>query len=185
MPHTRLRAPGEIYFIGSVRVEAIGGERVSDTRHDVPVHHPSSVLCEGHSRWLAELIDQTPEVVRWLRACVRPGPGQPQEIKRTSTDSAAPCELAAIDAADRELATLARWAGHAGAPAPVGVRRIGGEVRGFRSTDTRAVQLLARWTSARLSAIEGFPWVLDMLQEMTVVRGAHLRRWPLVDQEAA
>ncbi|NKZ90497.1 hypothetical protein GS966_11185 [Rhodococcus hoagii] len=186
-PHTRFRDRGELYELpNGTTVRAEGVERVTDMQHAVPAADGAR-LCVGHVTWLTQLVKETPEMVRWLRANVHHGSmpqGNSEGSSGTKAGSQAPCNVDAIDAADLELTTLARWAVAAGlghVPGPV--YRRNGVVAGLRKGDRGPVGFLTGFLLARMGQIVQAEWAAEFLEDLAGKRGRHLSRWPLTDEK--
>ncbi|WP_378734957.1 hypothetical protein [Nocardia brasiliensis] len=187
MPHLRYRAAGEPYSLNGRELIASGHESTIDLRDPHPAHRPGSNLCRDHSALFASIIDQTPDVVAWLRLCANSSTaaGFDNPISRALPSSRPPCDVVAIDAADLELEALAYWAAVAGLdPIPGPVHRVRGRVRGLASGgNLEPVVKTSAWIAARLDHIEEHDWVGDMLTDLMDVRARHLTRWPLTAPE--
>ncbi|WP_280442948.1 hypothetical protein [Nocardia brasiliensis] len=183
LPHLRHRDPGERYPLNGRLLTAHGSETTIDQHDHHPTHRPGSQLCGDHSALLAALIDQTPDVVAWLRLCANSSTaaGFDTPTGRALPSSRPPCNVAAIDAADLELEALAYWAAVAGLdPIPGPVHRVRGKVRGLASGgNLEPVEKISAWIAARLDQIEEHDWVGDMLTNLMDIRARHLNRWPL------
>ncbi|MBF6063032.1 hypothetical protein IU500_12350 [Nocardia terpenica] len=182
MPHLRYRQPGERYSVHGRLLTALGGENIIDHRGEHPVHRSGSHFCHDHSSLAASIIEQTPDVVAWLRLCATASAstGFDSPASRAQCGSRPPCDVVAIDAADQELEALAYWAWIAGLePIPGPVHRVRGRVRGLARGDLGPVVKISAWMSAELGRIEEHDWAGDMLTDLMNVRARHLTRWPL------
>ncbi len=150
----------------------------------VMVWRPGAWLCRECTDRLAGLIDQTPGMVDWIRSNIERGQrGGREGSNPNGPGSQPPCDIDAIDQADAELRTLARWCAYAGLrrlPGPVH-RDGAGVARRIRGGDTAVVVFAARWLSAQLPEVETRAWVVEMFTELERVRRCSQRRWPLAE----
>ena len=134
------------------------------------------------SEELRKLIDQTPEVIHFLRSQIPYKPQMPRDSEGSSggkPKSKPPLNLDAVDAADLELETLAYWAQESGINWRGRVWRVNGLVRGVLYDDALPV----------LDMVAGFGRLFDsgwvapelMLGGVQAVRFAHFRLWPELD----
>lgn len=183
LPHLRHRAAGEQYSLNGRLLVAHGTETTIDLHDRHATHQPNSHLCGDHSALFASIIDQTPDVVAWLRLCANSATATEFDnpTSRAPLGSRPPCDVVAIDAADLELEALAYWAAVAGLdPIPGPVHRVRGRVRGLASGgNLEPVVKTSAWIAARLDRIEEHDWVGEMLTDLMDVRARHLNRWPL------
>lgn len=185
MPHLRYRQAGEPYTLNGHLLTARGNETIIDHHDEYPVHRRGSHLCHDHFGLCTTIVEQTPEVVAWLRLCANSAtPGFDTQTTRTQCGSRPPCDVVAIDAADLELEALAYWAQLAGLhPIPGPVHRIRGRVRGLAYGTLDPVRKISAWLCAELSRIEQCDWIGDMLTDLMDVRARHLTRWPLTSSD--
>lgn len=183
MPHLRRRTRGEQYSLNGRLLVAHGTETTIDQHDHHPTHRPGSQLCSDHSTLLAAIIDQTPDVVAWLRLCANSSTsaGLDNPTGRALPGSRPPCNVIALDAADLEVEALAYWASVSGLEViPGPLHRVRGRVRGLTSSgNIEPVVKTAVWLTARLDQIEEQEWIGDMLTDLMDVRARHLNRWPL------
>ena len=131
------------------------------------------------SEELRKLIDQTPEVIRFLRSQIPFKPQMPRDSEGSSggkPKSKPPLNLDAVDAADVELATLAMWADVCEIPYDGWVRRVNGVPVGVLYDDLRPVLGMVAGFGERFD--EGMPVPEGMLWDLQAVRWANFRRFP-------
>ncbi|MBF6333430.1 hypothetical protein [Nocardia transvalensis] len=141
---------------------------------------------------LMELIQDTPDVVYFLRAQMannaRAADGgdwsdtegqAPDRVASSKTVTTAPCSLDAMGAADAELAALAGWADRLGVVYSGRVWRCGGVVRGLVGDDMTVVWSLVdgfeRW------ARQGWNGSPEMLAQLRSLRNTHRKYWGELD----
>lgn len=132
---------------------------------------------------LKVLIEQTPDVIDFLRSLVDVKPQPPvdregaQLIKPHSTP---PLNIDAVDAADLELATLAHWGGVCGVPWQGCVwRDSGGRVRGVLYGDSKPARTLVAGFTGMFRT--GWSPPDGMLESIQAVRFQHYRLFPGLD----
>lgn len=142
---------------------------------------------------LANLVADTWDAIEFLRAQMlnnaRASDGNDQsdtereEYAKTSTGakpkSKPPMNLAALDAADAEMAVLVAWAEYAGIPYSGQVWRVDGQPRGVLYGDTSPARSLA-WNISELIR-DGWVPPEGMLEDVRAVRFANLKAWPELD----
>lgn len=158
----------------------LGGGRVAPE-----VHRPGARLCRPHSDRLGELLYAAPDLFSWLRVCASPKLANDlgREIRDPSKPgSRPPCQLAAIDAADRLAVALLRWAQAGGLPdefVPAGLVRHGEWITGAANTlaGMRAVRSLAGWLWSRREELEESLQVGDALCELQFIHSTSQATW--------
>jgi hypothetical protein len=142
---------------------------------------------------LANLVADTWDAIEFLRAQMlhnaRASDGNDQsdtereEYAKTSTGakpkSKPPMNLAALDAADAEMAVLVSWAEYAGIPYSGQVWRVDDVPRGVLYGDTSPARSLA-WNISELIR-DGWVPPEGMLEAVREVRFANLKAWPELD----
>lgn len=165
-----------------------------------------ALLCRGHRRLLLDTIAATPSVVVWIREHVPPTGSAPDRsagwTRAGGRVPPAPLSVAAIDAADEEVATVAAIAGLVAdelgvrGPSLAGTRRVlvsrhttDGERRvdGVRPLEVAdvagTVDEICRWLLARTDWLVGQGWIGETMTEVVEARRTHLARWPLKDRD--
>lgn len=129
----------------------------------------------------AQVIADVPEVVAWLRSQMT-ATGKGLDDAPTSggkPGSKPPFRIAFMNAADREVATLAYWADEFGIRVPRGLWRVRGATAGVFASNVQAVDRLASEVAAAVRAFGDPDGIYDHPRwGVWVVRSQHFANWP-------
>ncbi|AYR03228.1 hypothetical protein SEA_OCTOBIEN14_84 [Gordonia phage Octobien14] len=129
----------------------------------------------------AELADQIPDVVGWLRArmTMRGQASDDEVTSHAKPGSKPPFRLAYMSAADREVAALAYWCAHYGIYPSSPMWRVDGQVAGVFPDHLDCVSEMAKSLS---EAIRGRPLAEGIYTDpefgLWAVRSSHYAVWP-------